>query len=139
MSTLTRAALLGVALLLVGLASVGGLSSPSLASTSPIVVLTDSNFTKQVLKDKGLVLVDFYATWCPWCTKLEPNFLAVAEQYQTRMKFGKVNTDVQIKTTNAYNIEYLPTLILFKDGKQVTQQVGYCSEASIKALIKPYL
>ena len=157
MSTKTKAALVAALFLLMGLALAGarpGIWAPVAAALPPIlgaslplgdampdavVDLNDDNFAKQVERAQGLVLVDFFATWCSHCKAMKPIFHAVAKEYKDKMKFGALDTDQAQITTNKYKVDALPTLILFKDGKQVDQKVGECGQDEIKAMIDPYL
>jgi thioredoxin 1 len=154
---MTRAALIAAALLLVGVAlgwarpaavaSVAAAIPPVLGVTVPlddttaeaVVVLNDDNFAAQVETAQGLVLVDFFATWCGPCRAMKPNFDKVAADYKDRLKFGALDIDVGTKTAKKYDIEAVPTLIVFKDGKQVAQHVGYCGPDDIKAIVDAYL
>ena len=165
MSSVTRAALVGAALLLAGLAIAwaadSGRTAPPAATVQtpaavvpladvkqpdPVVELNDDNFAKEVEKAKGLVLVDFFATWCGPCKAMKPIFHGVAAEYKDRLKFGSLDVEQADVTTNKYKIEGYPTLILFKDGKPVAQQVGLphaddpkAAADALKALIDPYL
>jgi len=86
-----------------------------------------------------VVLVDFWATWCGPCHMLKPVFRSVAAEYQGRAKFGSLDVDRSPVTAGKYNIRSLPTLILFKNGRQVAKRVGYCDADTIKAMIDPHL
>jgi len=95
------------------------------------ITLTKENFEKEVLNEKGTVLVDFFATWCGPCKMLSPVIHQVAEEYVGIVKVGKVDVDAQMELANQYGIVSIPTLVLFKDGKPVRKSMGYMSKDAI--------
>ena len=95
------------------------------------ITLTKENFEKEVLNEKGMVLVDFFATWCGPCKMLSPVIHQVAEEYAGVVKVGKVDVDAQMELASQYGIVSIPTLILFKDGKPVRKSMGYVSKDAI--------
>lgn len=99
------------------------------------VTLNKSNFVDEVINQKGLVLVDFWASWCGPCMKLAPIIKTIAEE-DNGVKVGKVNVDEAGDLAQAFRIESIPTLILFKDGKPVKQMIGFASKAQIEKLWK---
>ena len=95
------------------------------------ITLTKENFEKEVLNEKGTVLVDFFATWCGPCKMLSPVIHQVAEENAGVVKVGKVDVDDQMELANQYGIVSIPTLVLFKDGKPVRKSMGYMSKDAI--------
>lgn len=69
--------------------------------------------------ESGIVVVDFYADWCGPCKQLKPTFTQLAQSYKGRVKFAKVNIDHSRSIAKRYNIKKIPTVLLFKEGKEV--------------------
>ncbi|MDD6043430.1 MAG: thioredoxin [Eubacteriaceae bacterium] len=97
--------------------------------------LTKNNFEEEVLKSEGLVLVDFWASWCGPCKMLAPVLEEIAEENKD-IKVGKVNVDEEMELAQQFNIMSIPNLILFKDGKPVKQQVGFRGKEEIEKMWK---
>jgi thioredoxin 1 len=87
-----------------------------------IAHLTDENFQQTV--EKGLTLVDFYATWCGPCRMIAPIVEQLAGQVEGKANIAKLDIDQAQQTTASLQITSVPTLILFKDGKEVKRVVG---------------
>jgi thioredoxin 1 len=98
-----------------------------------IEIVTDENF--QTAISQGVVLVDFYADWCGPCRMLTPVLERVAKEIEGKAKIIKVDTDKAEKTASSFRITSIPTLILFKDGKEVERVVGLRDEQSLKSMI----
>lgn len=92
--------------------------------------LQESDFQKEVLDSKGLVLVDFWAEWCSPCRQLGPILESVSKT-MPNIKFCKVNVDEAPSTAASFGIRSIPSMFLFKDGKQIDSKVGFSSEESI--------
>ncbi len=86
--------------------------------------LTDANFNQEVLKSDVPVLVDFWAAWCAPCLKVAPIVEELSNEYDGKMKFGKLNVENSQSVSRQYGIRSIPTLLIFKDGKVETQIVG---------------
>ena len=104
-----------------------------------VITLNEENFDKEVLQSDIPVLVDFWATWCAPCRMIAPVIDAIAEEYEGRLKVGKVNVDESSSLAIRYGIRAIPTLILFKDGKVVEQLVGVQPKDTIKSIIEKHL
>lgn len=85
---------------------------------------TDANFQKEALESDIPVLVDFYADWCGPCKMVAPIVAELAEEYQGKIKIGKLNVDDNPTITGKYNVMSIPTLIIFKNGTPVDTVVG---------------
>ena len=101
--------------------------------------VTDSSFEKDVLQSAKPVLVDFWATWCAPCRMLEPTVAAVAEKYAATARVVKVNVDDNPSISQRYGIKGIPTLILFKSGKEEERVVGATSKDSISRMIEKHI
>lgn len=100
--------------------------------------VSDSSFEKDVLGSSKPVLVDFWAQWCTPCRMLAPTVEAVAQQYTDSATVVKLNVDDNPSTAQRYGIKGIPTLILFREGKEVERVVGATSKESITRMIDKY-
>ena len=100
---------------------------------------TDQNWQSEVLSSERPVLVDFWADWCVPCRNLVPTIEAVAEQFDGKLKVGKLNVDENAGVPFQYSITTLPTLIVFKAGKVSEQRIGLISRENLVKLIEPHL
>ena len=94
---------------------------------------TDSNFENEVMKSDQPVLVDFWAEWCMPCRMLAPTIEDLANQYNGKIKVGKVDTDANRDTAMKFSISAIPTVILFQDGQIVHKFVGVTSKQEFEA------
>ena len=86
------------------------------------VLLTDSNFEKEVFEADMPVLVDFYADWCNPCKAMGPVVEALAKEYDGKVKVGKINVDESQETAIQYGVMSIPTFIVFK-GKEISSKM----------------
>ena len=100
------------------------------------VVVTEENFENEVLSSEIPVLVDFWASWCGPCRMLAPIIEQIAEEYEGKVKVGKVNVDEQETLAVRFSIASIPTLILFKDGEAAAQSVGFCRKEDIEKMLE---
>lgn len=98
-----------------------------------IVVFTEGNFKSEVLESLVPVLVDFWAEWCGPCKMIAPILGELADEYEGRVKIGKVNIDEQQALAAEYGIRAIPTLLLFDKGQVADQIVGLRSKRDLKA------
>jgi thioredoxin 1 len=103
------------------------------------LTFTDTAFDSDVLKSDVPVLVDFWAEWCGPCRMMSPTIDAVASDYTGKVKVGKLNVDDNPATAMRYNIRGIPTLLLFKGGQVVSQQVGATGKNDIQKMLDAHL
>ena len=101
--------------------------------------LSDQNFKKEVLESSLPVIVDFWATWCNPCKAIAPIIEELSKEYSSKIKIGKINVEDNPKPTTAYGVMSIPTLILFKDGRVLSQYTGALSKAQLKKKIEEEL
>ena len=95
---------------------------PVVADHQKIKQLTDQNFNQQI--KKGVILVDFWASWCAPCKMMAPVLNELSEALTDNKSVGKVNVEIARAVSSQYNIRSIPTMVLFKDGKEVNRFVG---------------
>jgi thioredoxin 1 len=111
----------------------------NIMASEKVLSFGDTNFEADVLKSDIPVLVDFWASWCAPCKAIAPLVDTLAEEYEGKIKVGKVNVDENPATPSKYGVRGIPTIILFKDGKVMDQVVGAVPKAQLEALIKKAL
>jgi thioredoxin 1 len=104
-----------------------------------LIVLTDDNFSKDVLKHDTPVLVDFWAGWCAPCRALTPIIENVAKAYEGKLKVGKLNIDEQPNTPGKYDVQAIPTVLLFKNGEVVDKLVGLNNKAKFDEMLARHI
>jgi len=101
--------------------------------------VSDNSFESDVLKSEKPVLVDFWAAWCAPCRMLAPTVEAVAERYAQSARVVKLNVDDNPAISQRYGIKGIPTLILFKNGKEEERVVGATSKEAISRMIDKHI
>ncbi|MCX7919085.1 MAG: thioredoxin [bacterium] len=96
------------------------------------VEITDTNFDSEVIQSSIPVLVDFWAEWCGPCRMIAPTLEKLATEYAGKIKIGKLNVDNNPNIPSKFGIHSIPTLIAFKNGKQVDMIVGAAPEKEIR-------
>jgi thioredoxin 1 len=96
---------------------------------------TDANFQEEVLSSSGPVLVDFWAEWCGPCKAIGPTIEELATEYADKAKIGKVDIDSNRDIAMQYNIQSIPSILIFKDGQVIETFVGMKSKEDLAAAI----
>ncbi|HWR05356.1 thioredoxin [Sporomusa sp.] len=101
-----------------------------------VVNANENNFQEEVLDAAKPVLVDFWAPWCGYCTRLAPVMDELAEEMSDQIKVAKVNVDESRSLAQKYGVMSLPTMVVFKNGEQVEKLTGYMPKANIAAKVE---
>lgn len=100
------------------------------------VHITDSDFEAQVIKSEKPVMVDFFAEWCGPCKMAAPIIDELSEEYKDKVVIGKLDVDESQQAAMQYGVMSIPTVIVFKDGKEVDRKVGFAGKAGYVDLLK---
>lgn len=103
------------------------------------VDLTSAGFHKQIANTEIPVLVDFWAEWCGPCKVMAPEFQKAAAALEPNVRLAKVNTETEQQIAAQYEIRSIPTMILFKGGKEVARQSGAMMSSQIQQWVKSQL
>ena len=101
------------------------------------IVLSDASFQNEI--KEGIVLVDFWATWCGPCRRQGPIVEELAKEFAGKVKVCKLDVDHNRETATKYYVRSIPTIIIFKDGKVVERLVGLRSKSELTKTLKVYL
>lgn len=107
------------------------------SSDKNIITLTTSNFVDET--SKGVVMVDFWASWCMPCKAMAPVIEEIADQTKGKVKVGKVDIDANEPLANQYGIQAIPTILILKDGQVVETLVGVQSKAALVNALSKYV
>ena len=110
-----------------------------MTTETPLLQVTDKNFSAEVLNAELPVLVDFWATWCAPCRSISPIVDDLAKQFLGKLKVAKLNVDENPGTPSQYGVRGIPTLILFKGGKVIDQVVGAVPKTRLVAMVEKAL
>ena len=104
-----------------------------------IIEVNDNNFEDIVINSSTLVIVDFWAEWCGPCKAIAPILDKISADFGDKLIVGKVNVDLVKETPVKFGIRSIPTLLFFKEGKIVRQEVGLLSEQVLKSIINQFI
>ena len=104
-----------------------------------IIEVNDNNFEDVVINSSTLVIVDFWAQWCGPCKAMAPILDKISADFGDKLIIGKVNVDLVKETPVKFGIRSIPTLLFFKEGKIVRQEVGLLSEQVLKSIINQFI
>ncbi len=107
-------------------------------ATHPVAV-TDATFQQEVEQHEGLVVVDFWATWCGPCHMVAPIMEQLAGQYHGKVKVLKVDVDANQRTAMRFNVRSIPSILFFKDGRHVDTLVGAYPKPAFEQKIQQHL
>ena len=102
-------------------------------------VVNDQSFEQDVLKSDTPVLVDFWATWCGPCRMVGPVLEEIASEQGEKIKIAKLDVDANPVTAGRFGVRAIPTMILFKDGKEAQRLVGYMPKDRLLQQIQPHM
>lgn len=103
------------------------------------IILNESNFEAEVLQSDKPVLVDFWATWCGPCKMIAPHVAKIAQDYEGKIKVGKIDVDESPELAQSFNVSSIPTILIFKNGEVVADHVGAASLGLLQALVNDNL
>lgn len=116
----------------------GRCKAPLTVEISPRI-FTDQNFVADVENSSLPVLVDFWAAWCGPCRMVAPTIEQLARELSGKVRVGKLDVDANQVTAGRFRVQSIPSLIIFKNGKEVDRIVGVQSKEAILQRLKPYL
>ncbi|MBQ4155827.1 MAG: thioredoxin [Clostridia bacterium] len=96
--------------------------------------ITKENFEREVLNSDVPVLVDFWATWCGPCKMIAPTIEMLAQEYEGKVKVGKIDVDEEQEIAMKYGVASIPTLVLFENGAEVNRKVGFMPKSEIEEM-----
>ncbi|MBU1200387.1 thioredoxin [Patescibacteria group bacterium] len=103
------------------------------------VHFSDQDFKEKVIKSKLPVLVDFFAEWCGPCKMAAPIIDELAGEYKDKVVIGKVDVDQNQETAGKFGVMSIPTVIMFKNGKEVDRKTGFAGKAGYEEMLKKQL
>ena len=99
------------------------------------ITLTKNNFDNEVLNYEGKVLVDFWASWCGPCKMIAPVVEEIANEFEGKLKVGKVNVDEEAELSISYQVMSIPTILIFENGKLIDKAIGYRGKEELIQLL----
>ena len=103
------------------------------------VTITTSNFESEVLNSDVPVLIDFWAEWCMPCKMIAPVLEEIAQDYDGKLKIGKLDVDSEGELAMKFSVQSIPTLMVFKGGEEVARKVGAVPRPAIEELFRDHV
>jgi thioredoxin 2 len=103
------------------------------------LILTDRNFAEEVENSPLPVLIDFWAAWCGPCRMIAPVIEQLAKELSGKARVGKLDVDANQMTAARFRVQSIPTLLIFKDGREVDRIVGAQSREALLRRLQPFL
>lgn len=108
-------------------------------TNTQIAHVTDETFAAEVEQSDGLVITDFWATWCGPCQAIAPLLEQLAGEYAGKVKVTKLDVDANQGVTQRFNVRSIPSILFFRDGRHVDTVVGAVPKATLEERIKKHL
>ena len=103
------------------------------------LVITDTNFQKEILESSQVALVDFWAQWCGPCRAIAPIIDELSQEMAGQVVVGKVDVDVNPDTAARYNVRSIPTLLIIKNGEVVDRHVGTTTKSALRTKLQSFI
>lgn len=100
------------------------------------ITVTNNNFKTEIIDSEIPVVADFWAEWCPPCRMLAPTLEKLSEKYKDKIKVVKIDVDNETELAQQFNIASIPTILIFKQGQIVKQQIGVLPQQALENLIR---
>ncbi len=107
--------------------------------TGEPVELNSDNFRALVERSELPVVVDFWAAWCGPCKMMAPIFAEAAREFEPRLRFAKLDTEAEQALAGRFGIRSIPTLIVFRSGREVARQPGVLEGSQLRQWLRPHL
>ncbi len=106
---------------------------------APPIKLSDDGWDEEIGSHQGLAVVDFWATWCGPCHVIAPLIEQISDEYEGKVKVGKVDVDANQRTAMRFGVRSIPSVLLFKDGELVETVIGAVPKAHLVEKIEAHL